>query len=137
MKRVIHRKKSGYALGFALCLVGVIMLFAVLWKAWPNVSTSQDVLSALMSYLWAEQLNFGGIVGVQLMYLAITGTSALVVGSIILLLSRQVFTVSTAEDVLLRCPYCKNKWKATRALGHAECPHCRHFVQPTAIKIKR
>jgi len=30
MRRVIRRKKSGYALGFALFFIGLIVLFAVL-----------------------------------------------------------------------------------------------------------
>jgi len=133
MKRIIRRKKSGYALGFALCFVGLIVLFAVLWKAWPNVSDSPDVFSALGSYLLTKQFDFGGV-SLKLMDLTIIGAAVLALGFFVLAFSRKVFSVS-GENVLLKCPYCKNHWKASRASGYAECPHCRQFVQPTVKKI--
>jgi hypothetical protein len=133
MKRIIRRKKSGYALGFALCFVGLIVLFAVLWKAWPNVSDSPDVFSALGSYLLTKQFDFGGV-SLNLMDLTIIGAAVLALGFFVLAFSRKVFSVS-GENVLLKCPYCKNHWKASRASGYAECPHCRQFVQPTVKKI--
>jgi len=134
MKRVIRRKKSGYALGFSLFSIGLIVLFAVLWSAWPNVSASYDVFSALRSYLWSEQLDFGVGVGLKLMHLTIMGAAALVSGIVVLALSRQIFSVYAGEHVLMKCPFCKNHWKARRASGFAECPHCRQFVEPTEIK---
>ena len=133
MKRIIRRKKSGYALGFILCFVGLIVLFAVLWEAWPNVSNSPDVFSALWSYLLTKQFDFGVGVSLKLIDLTIIGGAVLVLGIFVLALSRKVFSVS-GENVLLKCPYCKNHWKASRASGYAECPHCRQFVQPTAKK---
>jgi len=135
MKRVIRRKKSGYALGFMLFFTGLVVLFAVLRKAWPNVSTSYDVFSALWSYLWSKHFDFGLGVRLKLMHLAIMGTAALVLGIIVLALSRQVFSVYAGENVLLQCPFCKNHWKARRAKGFAECPHCRQFVEPKEVKI--
>ena len=135
MRRIIRRKKSGYALGFTLCLIGLIALSAVLWKAWPNVSASNDVFSALESYLWTKQFDFGFGVGLKLMHLAIMGAATLFSGIFVLALSRQVFFVS-AENVLLQCPYCKNHWKAKRAKGFAECPYCRQFVQPSIKRPK-
>jgi len=134
MKRIIRRKKSGYALGFILCFVGLIVLFAVLWEAWPNVSNSPDVFSALWSYLLTKQFDFGVGVSLKLIDLTIIGVAVLVLGIFVLALSRQAFSVS-GENVLLKCPYCKNHWKASRASGYAECPHCRQFVQPTVKKI--
>jgi len=134
MKRIIRRKKSGYALGFILCFVGLIVLFAVLWEAWPNVSNSPDVFSALWSYLLTKQFDFGVGVSLKLIDLTIIGGAVLVLGIFVLALSRKVFSVS-GENVLLKCPYCKNHWKASRASGYAECPHCRQFVQPTVKKI--
>ncbi|NIR86203.1 zinc-ribbon domain-containing protein [Candidatus Bathyarchaeota archaeon] len=134
MRRIIRRKKSGYALGFALCLIGLVVLVAVLWEAWPNVSASNDVLSALEAYLWAKQLDFGAGFELKLMHLTIMGAAVLVLGAIVLALSQQVFSVSAGKNVLLRCPYCKNQWRARRAMGHAECPHCRQFVQPTVMR---
>ncbi|MFQ6068795.1 MAG: hypothetical protein ACE5KD_04540 [Candidatus Bathyarchaeia archaeon] len=135
MRRIIRRKKSGYALGFALCFIGLIVLFAVLWKAWPNVSASDDVFSALSSYLWAKQFDFGFGVRLKLMHLSILSLAVLALGIFVLAFSRQVFSVYAGENVLLQCPFCKNRWKAGRASGWAECPHCRQFVQPTVVKI--
>ena len=135
MIRVIRRKKSGYALGFLLFSIGLIVLFAVLWKAWPNVSASHDVSSALWSFLWSKQFDFGLGVSLKLMHLTIMGAATLVSGIIVLALSRQIFSVYARENVLIQCPFCKNHWKARRASGFAECPHCRQFVEPTEVKI--
>ncbi len=134
MRRVIRRKKSGYVLGFILFSIGLILLFAVLWKAWPNMSASNDAFSALWSYLWSEQLDFGLGVRLRLMHLAIVGAAALVLGIVVLALSRQIFSVYAGENVLLQCPFCKNHWKASRGRGFAECPHCRQFVEPMEVK---
>jgi hypothetical protein len=134
MKKIIRRKKSGYALGFTLCFIGLIVLFTVLWEAWHNVSNSSDVFSALESYLWTKQIDLGGV-SLKLMHLTIISAAVLVLGIFILALSRQVFSVSAEENILLKCPYCKNHWKASRASGYVECPHCRQFIQPTVKKI--
>ena len=135
MRRIIRRKKSGYALGFTLFFIGLIALFAVLWKAWPNVSASDDVFSALGAYLWANQFDFGFGVRLKLMHLTMQGVAALVLGIFVLAFSRQVFSVYGGENVLLQCPFCKNRWKASRGRGLAECPHCRQFVEPRVVKI--
>jgi hypothetical protein len=132
MKRIIRGKKSGYALGFAFCFVGLIVLFAVLWNAWPNVSNSTDMFSALGSYLLTKQFDFGDV-SLKLIDLTIIGIAVLALGIFVLALNHQVFSVSR-ENILLKCPYCKNHWKASRASGYAECPHCRQFVQPTVKK---
>jgi len=134
MRRIIYRKKSGYALGFTLFSIGLIVLFAVLWKAWPSVSASHDVFSALWSYLWSKQFDFGLGVSVRMIHLTIVGAVALFLGIIVLVLSRQIFSVYAGENVLLQCPFCKNHWKSRRAGGFAECPHCRQFVEPTEVK---
>jgi len=134
MKRIIRRKRSGYALGFALCFIGLIVLVAVLWKAWPSVSASHDGFSALESYLWANKFDFGLGVRLNLMHLTIMGAAALVLGIFVLVFSRQVFAVYAGENVLLQCPFCKNYWKATRGRGLAECPHCRQFVEPRVVR---
>lgn len=137
MRRIIRRKKSGYALGFTLCFIGLTVLLAVLWKAWPNVSASDDVFSALESYLWTNHFDFGFGVGLKLTHLTMMGAAALVLGIFVLAFSRQVFSVYAGENVLLQCPFCRNRWKARRARGLAECPHCRQFVEPRVVKIGR
>ncbi len=137
MRRIIRRKRSGYALGFALCLVGLIVLLAVFGKAWSNVSASQNVLSALESYLWTEQFNVGFGISLRLMHLIMIGLAVLVLGILALVFSQQVFSVYAGENVLLQCPFCRNNWKASRGRGLAECPHCRQFVEPRVVKIGR
>jgi hypothetical protein len=134
MRRIIRRKKSGYALGFVLFSTGLIVLFAVLWKSWPNVSASDNALSALELYLWTEQFNFIPGVTFKLVYVTAMGVFFLAFGLVVLAFSRQVFSVTGDESVLLRCPYCKNNWKANRAKAWAECPHCRQFIRPTVVK---
>ena len=134
MRRIIRRKKSGYVLGFTLFFIGLIALFAVLWNAWPNVSASDDVFSGLGSYLWANQFDFGSGVGLKLMHLTMLGAAALVLGIFVMAFSRQVFSVYAGENVLMQCPFCKNRWKASRGRGLAECPHCRQFVEPRVVK---
>lgn len=134
MRRIIRRKKSGYALGFTLFFIGLIALFAVLLESWPNVSASDEVFSALESYLWANQFEFGLGVELKLMHFTMLGTAALVLGIFVLAFSRQVFSIHSGENVLLQCSFCKNRWKANRGRGLAECPHCHQFVEQRAVK---
>ena len=134
MRRIIRRKKSGYALGFTLFFIGLIALFAVLWESWPNVSASDEVFSALESYLWANQFEFGLGVRLKLMHLTILGAATLALGIFVLAFSRQVFSVYSGENVLLQCSFCMNRWKANRGKGLAECPHCHQFVEQRVVK---
>jgi len=133
MRRILRREKSGYALGVILCLAGLLLLAVVLWKAWLHVSASQLVLSELWSYLMTEQLNFPLGLGFKLIYLTILGAVILFSGIVMVALSQKWFILS-GEAVLLTCPYCKNYWRASRAKGWAECPHCRQFIQPQVTK---
>lgn len=133
MRRILRREKSGYALGIIICLVGLILLAIALWKAWLKVSVSQHVLSDLWAYLWTEQIDFAFGFGFKLIYFTILGTVLLFAGTVTLALSQKSFTLS-GEAVLLMCPYCKNHWRASRAKGWAECPHCRQFIQPEVAR---
>jgi len=134
MRKITTRYITGYALGFALCLVGLSMLVAILWSAWPNVSTSHDVFPTLEEYLWTKEFDLGLGVRLKLMHLTMMGTAALVLGILVLAFSRKVLYVE--ENVLLQCPFCKNQWKASRAKGWGKCPYCNHTVHPTAVKIR-
>ena len=134
MKRITIHYVTHYVLGFALCLVGLTVLLAVLWKAWPNVFASQDVLSALEVYLWANEFDFG-FYRLKLMHLVMMGAGAIVFGVLVLAVRRQVFYAG--EHVLLQCPFCKNQWKVSRAKAQVECPHCLQFVQPTLVKTRK
>jgi len=133
MRRVIRTKQSGQVLGSILCLAGFAALFTVFWKAWPQASASSDAASSLWGRILTEEINLASMVTVKLVYLTTLGTIFLVLGIVVLGFSRQVFYVS-GESVWLHCPYCKNSWKARRAVGWAECPHCRKFIQPQTKK---
>jgi len=133
MQRIIRTKRSGQILGSMFCLLGFIVLVAVFWKAWPNASVSSNPFSALWSQILSEQLSLASWVAVKLIYLVIMGTVFLVLGVAVLALSRQIFYLS-GSAVSLQCPYCKNSWKARRAMGWAECPYCRKFIQPLTAK---
>jgi len=133
MPRIIRTKQSGQALGAALCLMGFIVLLVVFWKAWPSATASSNALSALWTQILSQQVSLGSMVTLKLIYLTIAGTMFLIAGLVVLALSRQIFYVSR-ESTLLQCPYCKNQWKARRAMGWAECPFCRKFINPQTVK---
>jgi hypothetical protein len=134
-RKVLGRIKSGYALGFVLCLAGLILLVAVFLNAWPQMSGSQPGLSELWSYLWTAQLVFPFGIRLQLIYVGISGVVLFFGGIIVLLLSEKWF-IFAGETVLLTCPYCKNHWRTSRAKGWVECPHCRQFIQPQVKKTR-
>jgi len=133
MPKIIRTKQSGQALGAVLCMIGFIALLAVFWKAWPSVSSTQNVLSALWIQILSQQISLGSAVTLKLTYLTVIGTAFVVLGLMVLALSRQIFHVSR-EPTLLQCPYCRNQWKARRAMGWAECPFCRKFINPQIVK---
>ena len=133
MRRIIRRKLSGQVLGALLLIVGLSVLLAVLMKAWAGVSTSQDFLSALWAYILTEQVNIASLAVLKLIYVTVMGAVFSVMGIVVLGFSRQIFYVS-GESVWLQCPYCKNSWRARRAVGWAECSYCRKFVQPQVKK---
>lgn len=135
MRKITTRYIAGYALGIVLGLAGLTLLVAILWRAWPNVSTSHNVLPALEEYLWTEEFDLGFGAKLKLMYLTMMGAAALVIGIFVLVFSRKVLYVR--ENVLLQCPFCKNQWKASRARGWGKCPYCNRMVQPTLAKNRK
>jgi len=132
MRVIVRRKLSGHLFGIFLCLVGFAVLFMVLWKAWPNVSSS-NALSSLWSYILTEQIDLPLIGTLKLAYLSIIGGIFLFLGIFVLAFSRQILYLH-GGSIQLQCPYCNNSWKARRAMGWAECPHCRKFIQPQVMK---
>lgn len=133
MRKIAAYHITGYALGFAFCLVGLTVLIAILWKALPNVSTSNGLFPALEQYLWTKDFDFGFGVRLKLMFLTIMGAAALAFGVFVLAFSRKVFYVG--KNVLLQCTFCKNQWKASRARGWGTCPYCNRKVQSKVAKI--
>jgi len=133
MRTIIRTKRSGQVLGFTLFLVGSALLAIVVWKAASTLHGSSDLLSSMWSYILTEYVNVASVVRLKLSYMSAIGTAFLVLGVVVLAFSRQVFHVSKGP-VTLQCPYCNNYWKARRAMGWAECPHCRKFIQPRVVK---
>lgn len=133
MRTVIRKKRSAQILGSFLLIVGLAVLFFVLWKASSAIPAGSGT-SALWSYFLNEQMDVASLVTLKIIYIVVMGTLFSVLGLSTLILSRQIFHVSR-ESVVLTCPYCKNRWRARRAVGWAECPHCRKFIQPQVIKV--
>jgi hypothetical protein len=109
------------------------MLAIVLWQAWPSVSASHNFFSQLWSTILSEQIEIASVASFKLVYLFVMGIFFLGLGVVAVVLSRQVFYGAGAPAVL-KCPYCNNTWRARRAKGYAECPHCRKFVQPQVMR---
>lgn len=133
MRRIIRKKASAQILGSVLLIAGLAILFFVLWKASSGISANAG-LSALWSYILDEQVDVASLAAFRVIYVTIMGVVFLSLGFITLVFSRQIFYLS-GESVVLTCPYCKNRWKARRAVGWAECPHCRKFIQPQVMKV--
>jgi uncharacterized membrane protein len=131
MTRITVYNVVGYALGLGLSIVGAILLIVALWNAWPDVVGSDDIFAALAAQLWTEEFNFGFGFGFKLMEVTILGAALLVLGIFVTVLSRQVF--HAGKYIFLKCPFCKNRWKATRARTWAKCPHCNKFIQPIIV----
>lgn len=132
MRQIIRTKKSGQALGCILCLLGLLALLVVFWKAWPSLQGSSNILSSLWSQILNEQIRVGSVLTLKLIYVTVGGFALLILGTLVLALSRQIFYVSA--QTTLQCPYCRNQWTARRAMGWAECPYCRKFIQPQVAK---
>jgi len=73
----ILKKKPGYTIALALCIIGALMLLIVVWKTWENgVYGSSNVLSALNTFLFTTDL----WLGLQPIYYTILGSVLLVGG---------------------------------------------------------
>lgn len=136
MRTIVRRKLSGHILGIILFLFGFGVLFLIVWRAWPSVSGSSNILSALWSHILTEYVELALIGTLRLAYIGIIGVIFLFLGILALVFSRQIFHLSSGP-VLLKCSYCGNHWNARRGMGWAECPHCRKFVQPRVVKAEK
>lgn len=141
----ILKRKTGYALGILLCVIGIIMLVLVLWKLWAaGVFTSTDVISALSGELFKDN-PFG--MRLKLVHYSIIGVILLLVGCGILVARREKIQVVEEVTVLLECPRCKNQWKEplgkeqlksmgypqVRTLSRHKCPNCGKFIRPKIV----
>lgn len=148
MSMTILRKKTGYALGILLCVIGVIMLGLVLWKFWDaGVFGSDDFLAALGTELNKDNA-FG--IGLKLLHYSIGGVILLLVGVGILVARRERIKVVEEVTALLECPRCKNQWEEplgkeqlksmgypqVRTLSRHKCPKCAKFIRPKIVTTR-
>jgi len=131
--KILRRQKSAHALSIILCVIGVIALFATLWRIWPQISSAKDPFSTFLTLLWTEKLNFIPEVEFRLVFLFILGDAMLVLGVVVYVLSVQWFYLP-GKVVWYRCPFCNKEWRSSgdRALVH--CLFCRQLVHPTMIE---
>lgn len=151
MSMTMLRKKTGYALGLILCVIGIIMLGLVLWKLWDvGVLTSTNFLSDLNAELWAEHADIALGIGVKLVHYSVIGVVLLVLGGVILVARRERIQVVEEITALLECPRCKNQWKEpiakeqlnsmgypqVRTLSRRKCSDCGKFIRPKIVTTK-
>ena len=152
MGLTILKKKSGYALGLLLVIIGVIMLLVLVWKAWEEeVFTSSEPLSELNTILWKKYSDISLWIGLKLIHYTLLGVVLLVVGGAILIARREKVRVAEEVSVLLECPLCKNQWRETmskptlksmgypevRTLSRRKCSKCAKFIRPKIVTAER
>ncbi|MFQ6087024.1 MAG: hypothetical protein ACE5OV_03280 [Candidatus Bathyarchaeia archaeon] len=144
MSMTILRKKTGYALGILLCVIGIIMLGLVLWKLWQEEGFTS--LEALNEKLAVDP--FG--IGLTLLHYSIVGVILLLVGGGILVARRERIQVVEEVTALLECPRCKNQWEEplakeqlrsmgypqVRTLSRHKCPKCAKFIRPKIVTTR-
>jgi len=150
MRLTILKKKSFYALGLALAVLGLVTLLLVVWRWWAtDVFSSPDIISAIISTDEDELLGFG--LGLALLHYLIVAAVFLVIGSILLVSRREKVTVTEEVITLLGCPLCKHQWKESmsktylqsmgyptvRTLSRHRCPKCAKFIRPKIIATKK
>jgi len=143
----ILKKKPGYTIALALCIIGALMLLIVIWKTWEDgVYSSPDILSALNNSLFTTNL----WLGLQLIHYTILGFVLLIVGAAILVGRRERVTVVEEVSTLLECPFCKNQWRESLSKAHLEsmgypkvrtlsrrkCSKCAKFMRPKIVSTK-
>ena len=150
MRRTILKKKPGYTIALALCIIGALMLLIVLWKTWEDgVYSSSDIISTLNTSLFNTTLRIGPL-ELQLIHYTILGF-ALLIGGVAILVGRRE-RVSVVEEVpaVLECPFCKNQWREplskahlesmgypkVRTLSRRKCSSCAKFMRPKIVNTK-
>jgi len=144
----ILKKKTGYALGLLLCIIGGILLIVLVWKWWDEgVFASSDMLSELSASFWEPYADISLGIGLRLIHYTILGVVLLVAGSVILIARRERVTVTEEVTVLLECPHCKNQWRESMSKPHLEsmgypkvrtlsrhkCSKCAKFIRPKIV----
>jgi hypothetical protein len=147
MTMTILRKKTGYALGVLLCVIGILLLAFVLWKLWnAEVFAQPDVFQALMVQLEVSPLGLG----LKLLHYSFMGLIFLFVGAGILAARREKIQVVEEVTALLECPRCKKQWEEplgkeqlksmgypqVKTLSRRKCPSCGKFIRPKIITTR-
>ncbi len=151
MRFTVLRKKSYYALGVTLAIIGIIILFVVVWRLWDiGVFSDPNIASALIESLGETDPILGLGFGLSLLPYTLIGIGCLVIGSVILVLRREKVTVTEEVTTLLECPLCKNQWNESmsqtylesigypnvRTLSRHKCPKCAKFIRPKIVTTK-
>jgi len=148
MRRTILKKKPGYTIALALCIIGALMLLIVLWKT-LNEGTYSSI-SAFTDSLWMSYPDISLGIGLQLIHYTILGFVLLVGGIVILVGRRERVTVVEEVPALLECPFCKNQWRESLSKAHLEsmgypkvrtlsrrkCSSCAKFMRPKIVSTK-
>ena len=132
MKKILRKQKSGYALSFVLWLLGIVAVFWVIWKTWPEVSVAGNPFSVFWDSLWTETLVSVSGVEFKLLYLAVLGTALIVSGFLMFSVSRKWFTLGGANS-WLQCPFCHKRWRTSADKALVHCPYCNHLVHPVLV----
>ena len=127
--RILRTQKSAHALSIILCLIGVLSIFVTLWQTWSLVSSAENPFSTFLGLLWTESLDFIPFLEFKLIYLVVLGDTALVLGVLVWVLSRQWLHLP-GKTVWFKCPFCKKKWRSTGDKALVHCPYCRQLVHP-------
>jgi hypothetical protein len=151
MGLTVLKKKSYYALGLTLTILGIILMLLVVWR-WLDggVFSKADITSALMeSFEKPDEVI--GLGAISLLPYTIIGIACIVIGSVILVLRREKVTVTEEVTTLLECPLCKNQWQESmsqtylesigyptvRTLSRHRCPKCAKFIRPKIVATKK
>jgi hypothetical protein len=81
----IPKKKTVYALGLLLCIIGTMMLLILVWKWWDR---SIHILGHALNFkcgFWDPYDDMALGIGLKLVHYAILGVASLTVGSAILI----------------------------------------------------
>ena len=151
MGLTILKKKSGYALGLILCIIGLILILIVVWKSWQEgIFSSVESLSDFPTFLWETSFVIDLGIGLKLVHYTIFGLVLLVLGSVILAVRREKVRVVEEVTALLECPFCKNQWREplakaqlksmgypkVRTLSRRKCSNCGKFIRPKIVTTK-
>jgi len=145
MRRTILKKKPGYTIALALCIIGGLMLLIVIWKIWEQGAHSS--ISAFTDFL----INTNLWLGLQPIYYTILGFVLLIGGVAILVSRRERVTVVEEVSALLECPFCKNQWRESLSKAHLEsmgypkvrtlsrrkCTNCAKFMRPKIVSTEK